>query len=106
MDMVREKNDFWISGETLQWWQGYNGQTDVIIDDFRGDMCRMHTLLRYLDRYPVQVPIKGSSCWLRATRIIITSCFKPDNVYLKERERIEQLLRRITEVREFKPVTQ
>ena len=106
MEMVREKNNFWISGETLQWWQGYTGQEDVIIDDFRGDMCRMHTLLRYLDRYPVQVPIKGSSCWLRAKRIIITSCYKPEDVYAKETERIDQLLRRITNVVEFKKITQ
>lgn len=84
----------WCSGRNLKWWDGYSGQKNVIIDDFRGDFCTFHELLRILDRYPYRVEIKGSSMWLNADNIIITSCFHPREVY-ETREDIEQLLRRI-----------
>lgn len=93
-------DDVWISGRDLKWWEGYYGQKCVIIDDFRGDFCTYHTLLRYLDRYPMRVEYKGSSTWLRATHIWITSPRPPTAIYSTV-EDIGQLLRRITEVKEF-----
>lgn len=92
----------WVSGKNLTWFQGYSGQKEIIIDDFRGDFCEFHTLLRILDKYPYQVELKGSSAWLRAETIIITSCHPPDQVYRnRTTEDIEQLMRRITEIRHF-----
>jgi len=92
----------WVSGKNLNWFQGYCGQTEIILDDFRGDFCEFHTLLRYLDRYPVQVEYKGGSAWLKATRIIITSAYPPDHVYRnRTAEDMQQLMRRIHEVRYF-----
>lgn len=98
MSMVDD--DVWISGKNLQWWEGYYGQKYVIIDDFRGDFCTFHELLRILDGYPYRVQVKGSSCWLRAETIIITSPFHPSKVY-STIEDVTQLLRRITEIRKF-----
>ena len=101
LDICKEspdwEDDTWISGNTLRWWQGYRGQTNVIIDEFRKDFCTFHELLRILDRYPFQVEYKGGSTWLQAKTIIITSCFKPEFVY-ERREDIGQLLRRITSI--------
>ena len=94
--------DAWISGKNLNWFQAYTGQKAVIFDDFRGDFCEFHTLLRYLDRYPVNIENKGGSTWLRATRIIITSAYHPEHVYRnRTTEDIQQLMRRIHEVRYF-----
>lgn len=90
----------WMSAGTLKWWDGYNGQADVIIDDFRKDFCTFHELLRILDRYPYRVQIKGSSTELLAKRIFITSCYHPQKVY-DTREDLQQLLRRITRVIHF-----
>lgn len=87
----------WMSMGNLKWWDGYVAQTEIIIDDFRGDFCTFHYLLRVLDRYPMRVEIKGGSRELRATTIIITSCHKPENVY-NTREDVGQLLRRITHI--------
>lgn len=91
--------DTWCSSRDLQWWDGYSGQENVIIDDFRGDFCKFHELLRILDRYPYNVPIKGSFSPLLAKRIWITSPYRPEEVYQSEsaRENVGQLLRRITE---------
>lgn len=100
MEMAGE--DYWISSGTLKWWDGYCGQKAVIIDDFRGDMCPLHTLLRILDRYPYRVETKGGSQWLRAKKIIITSCASPEQAYWQcTREKIGQLTRRITHTEEL-----
>lgn len=93
--------DPWISGRNLKWWYDYDGHEDVIIDDFRGDFCTFHELLRILDRYPYVLETKGGHRQLLARRIWITSCFPPEKVY-QTREDIAQLLRRITRVMEFK----
>jgi hypothetical protein len=93
-------DDYYISMRDLKWWDGYTGQKTVIIDDFRGDFCTFHELLRILDRYPYRVNVKGSSIWLQAETIIITSCYLPDKVY-DTREDIQQLLRRINIVQCF-----
>lgn len=95
--------DAWWSGKDLKWWQGYDAHETVILDDFRGDFCTFHELLRILDRYPYTIECKGGSRQLLARNIIIT-CPKPPNmVYLNCGEQLEQLLRRITEIRHFEP---
>lgn len=63
-----------------KFWCGYRGQEHVVIDEFRGGIDVAH-LLRWLDRYPVIVEIKGSSVVLNAKRIWITSNLKPCDWY-------------------------
>lgn len=55
-----------------KFWCGYRGEKHVVIDEFRGGIDVCH-LLRWLDRYPVCVEIKGSSVPLNATTFWITS---------------------------------
>lgn len=59
-----------------KFWDGYRGQESVVIDEFRGGIDIAHTL-RWFDRYPVNVEIKGSSVTLKATKIWITSNLHP-----------------------------
>ena len=87
----------WVSGRNLKWWDGYDAHEDVIFDDFRGDFCTYHELLRILDRYPYRIEVKGGSRQLLAKRIIITSPVPPAQVY-RTVEDVGQLLRRITSV--------
>ena len=47
---------FWQPGD-YQWFDGYNGQDIVLFDDYRGEYP-LPMLLRLLDRYPLQLPIK------------------------------------------------
>jgi len=63
-----------------KFWDGYAGQTNVVIDEFRGGIDIGH-ILRWLDRYPVNVEIKGSSTVLKATNIWITSNLAPQDWY-------------------------
>lgn len=63
-----------------KFWCGYQAQKHVVIDEFRGGIDIAH-LLRWLDRYPVRVEIKGSSRPLAAIKFWITSNLHPDDWY-------------------------
>lgn len=65
---------------STKFWDGYRGQSTVIIDEFRGGIGIEH-LLRWLDRYPVLVEIKGSAVPLVAKEIYITSNLHPNQWY-------------------------
>jgi hypothetical protein len=65
---------------TSKFWDGYTDQKHVVIDEFRGNIEISH-MLRWLDRYPVLVEIKGSSVPLHAERIWITSNLHPNEWY-------------------------
>ncbi|AEL87784.1 putative replication-associated protein [Sakkuthvirus batchis] len=84
-----------------KFWDGYAGQECVVIDEFRGAISISH-LLRWLDRYPVIVEIKGSSCVFKAKKIWITSNLSPDDWYPDlDAETKSALRRRFTEVVHF-----
>lgn len=85
-----------------KWWDGYRGQDTVIIDDFRRDFCTFAELLRLLDRYPMLVEAKGSSMHFRSRNIVITTPRGPRATWAgRTEEDLEQLCRRIDEVRFF-----
>lgn len=63
-----------------KFWDGYRGQENVVIDEFRGGIDIAH-LLRWFDRYPVNVEIKGAATTLKATCIWITSNLNPMQWY-------------------------
>lgn len=54
-----------------QWWDGYDGQKVVLLDDFNGDVP-ITTLLKWLDPYPVQLPVKGTFVAAQYETVIIT----------------------------------
>ena len=82
-----------------QWWDGYTGQENVVIDDWREGNWPFGELLRVLDRYPHQVQKKGSSIHLVARRIWITCPVGPE--YVCGNENALQLIRRITKIVKF-----
>jgi len=84
-----------------KFWDGYRGQEHVVIDEFRGVMGISH-LLRWLDRYPVNVEVKGTSVTLRAHQIWITSNLSPAEWYpLADEETMSALNRRFTSIIQF-----
>jgi len=96
-----ESEDPFICGNSIKWWQGYDKHEHVIIDDFRTGFCKLEELLKLLDRYAFLVECKGSSRQLLAKQIIITAPQKPFHFFGDTGEDINQLLRRIDEIREF-----
>lgn len=95
--------DSYVKMPTNKWWDGYVNQDTVIMDDYRPGMCPFNELLRILDRYPMRVEMKGSSTDLAATTFVITTCQRPELLWAgKTEEQLDQLIRRITEITEFK----
>jgi len=79
-----------------KFWDGYRGHKHVVIDEFRGGIDVSH-LLRWFDRYPVVVEVKGSSVVLAATTIWVTSNIDPRQWYPDlDEETKAALLRRLT----------
>jgi len=64
--------DAYSKDPRTKWWTGYRGEKHVIIDEFRGGIDIAH-ILRWTDRYPVQVETKGGATALQAEIIIFTS---------------------------------
>lgn len=85
-----------------KWWDGYEGQEAVIVDDYRRDFSTFASLLRLFDRYPLRVEAKGGSVQFVAKTIWITSPKDPRATWEgRTEEELGQLLRRIDEVRHF-----
>jgi len=82
---------------TDKWWDGYRGQETVIFDDFKGSSMRLHEFQMVLDRYPMQVEIKGAFVDLSATRYVFTSNKHPREWYSREADPDGTVMRRITE---------
>jgi len=74
------------SNSDTVWWDGYEDQETVVIDDFYS-WIRYDTLLRLTDRYPMQVDVKGGKRNFLAKTIIITSNQDPKDWYQGVREK-------------------
>ena len=99
-EMCPDQNDTysWTPGQ-LKWFDGYCGHTNLILDEYRGDLP-FGQLLNMLDRWPCRVERKGGMCQMVATNIVITSPLHPTEWYknLSESDSVDQLLRRITTI--------
>lgn len=89
---------YWLSGQG-KWWDGYESQDTVIIDDFNG-WIQYHMLQRIIDRYPFNIEVKGGTRKLVATEFIITSNRPPEEWYNYEKIHgsVETINRRIHEI--------
>jgi len=63
-----------------KFWCGYKGEKNVVFDEFRGGIDVAH-ILRWLDRYPVRVEVKGGSRPLAAEKFWFTSNLEPSLWY-------------------------
>ena len=80
------------------WWDGYNQQDAIIIDDFDNNIP-YRTLLRILDRYVYQGQVKGSYVQINSPNIYIT-CEHPPQYFWQGNE-LDQVTRRLTSVQEI-----
>lgn len=77
-----------------KWWDGYDGQRVVVMDDFVGTVP-FTEILRLADRYPHQVEVKGGTRTFSSKCIIITSNKRPEEWYDPQRNHMQALYRRI-----------
>lgn len=92
------KDNFWRNNNNLLWFDGYDNQQDIIIDEFRENFCEFSFLLQLLDNYEIKVPIKGGFVIWKPRNIYITSTKAPWELYASQDEDMFQLYRRITKL--------
>lgn len=83
-----------------EWWDGYEQQENVIIDDFYG-WIKYDELLKICDRYPYRVPVKGGYEQFTTKRIWITSNSPLDKIYRFLGYNDEAIRRRCTNIIEI-----
>lgn len=79
------------------WWDGYDGQSDVLIDEFTGGHMPYGVALRVLDKYNCSVQVKGGTVPFVASKIVITSNLSPVDWYSDKFDKVP-LLRRLTRI--------
>jgi len=88
----------YVKNPNIKWWDGYQGEETVIIDEFSG-LIDITYLLRWIDRYPCMVEVKGGAVVLNAKTFIITSNLSPEQWYPNASENHKAALqRRLTTV--------
>jgi len=86
------------SNGTGKWWDGYYGQSAVILDEFDPTEFPYRYFLQLLDRYPFKVQVKGSMVEFNSERIFVTTNTHPKDWYPNEsygplERRIEKIIR-------------
>lgn len=93
--MEYSKNIYKIQGKGLKWWDGYDGEDTLVIDEYDNDVP-ITELLGILDGYQLRLEIKGSFTYANWETVIITSNYEKLHTNAKELHR-KALKRRITE---------
>lgn len=82
-----------------KWWDGYNGEENVIIDDLDQKHDYLGFYLKiWADRYAFQVEMKGKSRLVRPKKVIVTSNWHIKEIW-QDSQTVEPLLRRFKVVR-------
>lgn len=80
------------------WFDGYEGESVLLIDDFYG-WIKYGQLLNILDRYPLRLDVKGGHTWAQWTKVYITSNRHPESWY--SQGMTPALERRLHNIRDF-----
>lgn len=95
---------YWKSGHD-KWFEGYEGEGHVIIDDIGIDCIRISRMLSWVNWTPYRVDVKGSSTPLFASRWIVTSNMHPRDIWTdpKDAANLEALMDRFEIIEIIKP---
>lgn len=84
--------------EPYNWWDGYDKHEAVLFDEFYGQIP-LHTMLHYLDGYPLRLQVKGAFVWAHYTQVYITSNVDPHSLYMGVPSDVrDAFFRRITSI--------
>ena len=117
-DNVDELNNLWIHGDPgagksyyarsispshfvkshNKWWDGYNGEDVVVLDDLDHDTAKWcgSFIKAWADHYPFNAEIKGGSICIRPKRIIVTSNYSIEELFSSDKMLCDAITRRFT----------
>lgn len=83
--MVDGRDAFWLeTSPTGTWWNGYDGEDIVVMDELRAGWFPHNILLRILQTAPYSAPCHGAKVMLNCSQIFITSNLPPSHLYLND----------------------
>lgn len=85
----------WLSSGGLRWFDGYDGQSVAILDDFRPKGVPFQFFLRLLDRYPMSVEFKGGFVNWAPRVIFITTPNSISTTFAKRMEHLPEDVRQL-----------
>lgn len=86
----------------LKWFDGYQGESILVIDEFDGDICTFNRWKQLLDGHRLDVEVKGgmmTACW---TEVFITSNKAPETWWGPDIIELPEFKRRVYDMIEFK----
>lgn len=96
---VESSTDYYkIEGSNLDWFQDYNEEKTLIIDEYNNDIA-ITKLLGLLDGYQLRLNVKGSHTYAAWDKVFITTNLKIDELHANAKEEHRNaLFRRITSI--------
>lgn len=89
---------FHVNPEDSFPFDGYDGESSILIDDFEGQLKYKH-LLKILDGHQLRINVKGSHRYAKWNTVYITCTRRPEDWY--QRGLTPELARRISEIHNF-----
>lgn len=92
---VRDNHEVFYTKGMNKWWDGYNGEEIVLLDDFdpkHGEFLG-YFLKIWADHYAFNAEVKGGMLKIRPKKIIVTSQYPIESCF-KEQEEIDAINRR------------
>ncbi len=75
---VMEKDDVYKIDPPYKWWDGYEGESILLIDDYKRNAIDRGFLLNLLDGYRLRLETKGGHTWALWTQVYITTNYDPE----------------------------
>lgn len=96
-----QEAEYRIQGTQLAWWQDYNGEKTICIDEYNNDVG-ITEMLNLLDGYQLRLNVKGSHTYANWNKVYITTNLKVPELHAQAKEAHRNaLLRRITTIQSF-----
>ena len=78
-----------------KWWDGYNGESVVLMDDFdKTGACLAHYMKIWADGYSFNAEIKGGMVRPRYDTLLVTSNYLPEDIFTDDAELVAAIRRR------------